>query len=93
MGQTRVRQSDRKNKKYYVIVNDKKIHFGHSDYRVAPGTKRGNNYCARSLGIAKQHNIRGDPTSPNYWARRLWGCSGKKSYKSKAIKPGDIVRY
>lgn len=47
-----------------------------------PGTKRGDNYCARSYGIGKEHDVLNDPTSPNFWSRKdLWNCKGKKSKK------------
>ena len=75
--------SERKGKKYKVLVNDKYVHFGAEGYRAAPGTPRGDRYCARSYGILDGD---GDPTrtdreSPNYWARKLWKCQGKKSQK------------
>jgi hypothetical protein len=67
--------SSRKGKKYKVMVGDKAVHFGAKGYRMFPGTKRGDSYCARSSGIKGKDNI----TSPNFWARKLWKCSGKKS--------------
>ena len=81
----RVQRSNRKGKKYKVCFESGCIHFGARGFRVKPGTKAGNNYCARSSGIESTRN------SPNYWARRLWGCVGKESVKRKAIKIGDIV--
>jgi len=77
-----VKRSQRKGKKYKVERNGKEIHFGASGYRIKPGTPAGDNYCARSAGIKGAN----DPDTPNYWARRLWGCEGNKSYKSKALK-------
>ena len=51
------------------------IQFGAKGYKVAPGTERGQNYCARSFGIKT------DPkkASANDFARLLWNCDGKKS--------------
>lgn len=54
-----------------------------------PGTKRGNSYCARSLGIKKDMIARGgksakkarDPDSPNNKRRKAWGCKGATSHK------------
>jgi len=83
---SKITRSNRKGKKYKVRVCQKKkcktIHFGATGYRIAPGTKKGDNYCARSSGIKGAD----DPMSANYWARRIWGCEGKKSIKWKALK-------
>jgi len=38
-----------------------------------PGTKRGNNYCARSSGQKKTAKVKA--------RRKAWGCRGKKSIK------------
>lgn len=38
-----------------------------------PGTKRGDNYCARSSGQKKTEKVK--------VRRKAWGCRGKKSYK------------
>jgi hypothetical protein len=85
-----VQRSTRKGKKYKVRVckevrgkrQCKTIHFGASGHRIKPGTKAGDSYCARSSGIKGAD----DPLSANYWSRRMWGCVGKKSQKSKAVK-------
>jgi hypothetical protein len=69
--------SDRKNKKYKVYVNNKWIHFAEKGYRMFPGMKRGNYYCARSSGIKGTNNI----NSANFWSRLLWKCKGKKSVR------------
>lgn len=71
-------RSDRKGKKYKVFVEGKAVHFGAKGYRTYPGTKRGDNYCARSSGITGVDNLK----SPNFWARRLWECNGKKSRRT-----------
>lgn len=45
---------------------------GKTHKRVAyPGTKRGDNYCARSSGQKKTAKVR--------VRRKAWGCVGKKS--------------
>ena len=79
---TKVRRSSRENKKYMVVVDGEEIHFGATGYTISPGTTKGDSYCARSSGIKGAN----DKKSANYWARRAWGCEGKKSYASKAIK-------
>jgi hypothetical protein len=38
-----------------------------------PGTKRGDNYCARSSGQKKTAKVKA--------RRKAWGCRGKKSVK------------
>ena len=47
-----------------------------------PGTKREDNFCARSYGIKNKQGqpTRNDPKSANFWSRRVtWQCRGKKS--------------
>jgi len=47
---------------------------GKTHKRVAhPGTKRGDNYCARSSGQKKTEKV--------IARRKAWGCKGKKSSK------------
>ena len=68
--------STRKGKQCMVKVGDTFIHFGDPNMKEYPGTKRGDNYCARSSGIKGTN----DKMSPNYWSRKLlWNCRGKKS--------------
>ena len=75
----KVQRSDREGKKYKVVVGGKEIHFGASGYRIKPGTPAGDSYCARSAAIPGAN----DRTTPNYWARKLWSCRGKKSVSDK----------
>lgn len=57
--------------------------------RIRPGTKKGDAYCARSLGIKQDMIAKGgdsakkarDPNSPNNLSRKKWKCSGAKSKK------------
>ena len=76
-----VYHSESKNKKYAVEVDGKTIQFGQRNYRMFPGQERGQNYCARSLGITDKdgNKTANDINSPNYWSRKLWNCKGKKS--------------
>ena len=61
----------------------KTVGYGQKGKTPAPGTKKGQSYCARSAGIkkglspAKQR----DPNSPNNLSRKRWGCTGDKSKK------------
>lgn len=82
-----VKRSTRNNKKFMIEINGKTIHFGAKGFRIAPGTKKGNDYCTRSLGIKKKMIAKGgksakkatDPLAPNNLSRKKWKCKGKKS--------------
>lgn len=69
-------------KKFKAKVNGKTVSFGVKGYSIAPGTAKGDNYCARSSGIKKCKN----PPCANDLSRQAWGCVGKKSVKSAAKK-------
>lgn len=69
-------------KKYTATINGKTRSFGAKGYSISPGTPKGDNYCARSSGIKKC----ADPPCANDLSRKAWGCVGKKSYASKAVK-------
>lgn len=71
-----VTRSNRKNKKFKTKVGDKTIHFGAKGFSIAPGTKKGNSYCARSSGIKNKSGI-----NANDLSRAMWKCKGKKSKK------------
>lgn len=76
----RVKPSKRKNKQLVAVFSDgKEIHFGDPDMPEYPGTKRGDNYCARSSGIKGVNN----PKSANFWSRQMWSCKEKKSTSKK----------
>ena len=78
-----VGKSNRKDKQLVATFPDgKKVHFGSPGYPEYPGTKRGNNYCARSYGIGKRDGTLNNIKSPNTLSRFvLWKCKGKKSMK------------
>ncbi len=80
----KIRKSPRENKEYVVkLPNGKKVHFADPEMGEKPGSKRGDNYCARSKGIADKYDLKGDTSSANTWSRILWSCEGKKSVKNK----------
>ena len=54
------------------------IQFGAKGYSARPGTKKGDNYCARSSGIKSKKK----GATPNDFSRMLWNCRGKKSMKN-----------
>jgi hypothetical protein len=79
--------------KYKKVVTDPKtgrkrtVKYGHKDYKIAPGTNRGDSYCARSLGQMKQHpEAAKDPNSPLRLSRKKWRCSGDKSRRFSKTK-------
>lgn len=81
-------QGDAEGKKYSKTVTDPKtgrkrtVKYGAKGYTIAPGTKRGNSYCARSFGDMKSHNKNcggKDRNTPLCLSRAKWKCSGKNS--------------
>ena len=72
--------SDAKGKKYSATPTSGEggiINFGAEGYTIAPGTPRGDNYCARSSGIKNSNS----GANANDFSRLAWNCSGKKSKK------------
>lgn len=59
----------------------RKVSYGQKGASVKPGTKKGDSYCARSLGIKKRlpKAKQNDPNTPNNLSRKRWKCSGAKS--------------
>ena len=77
-------------KKFSKTIKDpetgrkKTVRYGAKGYRIAPGTERGDAYCARSWGQMQDHpKAAKDPNSPLRLSRKKWQCSGKKSLKKK----------
>lgn len=78
--QYKISSGTAKGKKYKatpVSGKGRSIQFGDKNFKVAPGTPRGDNYCARSSGIKSSKPGAG----ANDFARMLWNCRGKKSMK------------
>lgn len=71
-----VMRSERPDKKFKVQVGGRYIHFGARGYSIAPGTPKGDRYCARSSGIKNSKGI-----DANDLSRAMWRCSGKRSMK------------
>ena len=60
----------------------KTVKYGDDRYKIAPGTSKGDSYCARSYGQMKDHpGAANDPNSPLRLSRKKWKCSGKVSRK------------
>lgn len=80
-------------KKYTKVVTNpetgrkNKVRYGAKGYRIAPGTDKGDRYCARSFGDMKSHGKDcggADRNTPLCLSRAKWACSGKTSRKSSA---------
>ena len=91
-----LQRSDEDGKKYSKKVRDPKTgririeRYGAKGYRIAPGTDKGDRYCARSFGDMKSHgkNCSGkDRNTPLCLSRAKWKCSGKTSRRD-ALTPG-----
>ncbi len=68
-----------------VTASGKRVSYGQAGKgRVKPGTKKGDAYCARSLGIKKRlpASKRNDPNTPNNLSRKRWKCVGAKSRRA-----------
>jgi len=58
------------------------VRYGQKGANVAPGTPKGDSYCARSYGQMKAHpQAAKDPNSPLRLSRKRWKCSGRRSRK------------
>jgi hypothetical protein len=73
-------------KKYKKVVgsgkNKRTVRYGAKGYSIAPGTSKGDSYCARSYGQMKDHpSAAADANSPLRLSRKKWKCSGKRSRK------------
>lgn len=68
-------------KKWATKVGRKIVKHGAKGYRIFPGTKRGDSYCARSYGIAQKYPSARKVTSPNYQSRKKWRCRGRVSLR------------
>lgn len=67
-------------KKWNSKCGSKVVEHGAKGYRIAPGTERGDSYCARSYGQMKKYkDSANDPCSPLRLSRKKWRCVGKKS--------------
>jgi len=80
----KISKSSRKGKQLVgKLPSGKKIHFADPDMPEFPGTKRGDNYCARSFGIKKKYDPEDKKITANDLSRALWSCKGKKSKSKK----------
>ena len=84
-------------KKYTKVVTNpetgrkNRIRYGAKGYKIAPGTDKGDRYCARSFGDMKSHGkdcAGADRNTPLCLSRTKWRCSGKVSRRDGALTPG-----
>lgn len=69
--------------KIKITSTGKKVSYGQKGAKVAPGTKKGDSYCARSAGQMKKFpESAKDPNSPLRLSRKRWKCVGTKSKRS-----------
>jgi hypothetical protein len=90
-------RTDADGKKYTKTVTNpetgrkNKVRYGAKGYRIAPGTNKGDRYCARSFGDMQSHgkNCAGkDRNTPLCLSRAKWKCSGKSSRRDEGLTPG-----
>lgn len=76
------------NKKYSIRTpSGRLVRFGARGYRIAPGTAKGDRYCARSLGQARKYpEAARDRYSPLSLSRKKWRCKGDKSERLEIKK-------
>lgn len=84
-------------KKYTKVVTNpetgrkNKVRYGAKGYKIAPGTEKGDRYCARSFGDMKSegYNCSGaERNTPLCLSRAKWKCSGKSSRRDEGLTPG-----
>jgi len=87
MNKTKIKKSNKKNKKYQIETNNGIVHFGDKRYEQFEDTSglglyshlnhkdkaRNKNYCSRAMGIKNKKNqfTYNDPSSANYYSVRL----------------------
>jgi len=63
-----------------------KVRYGAKGYRIAPGTDKGDRYCARSFGDMKSEGYDcsgAERNTPLCLSRAKWKCSGKTSRRDQ----------
>jgi hypothetical protein len=89
-------------KKYSKKVRNPKtgrtriVRYGAKGYKIAPGTDKGDRYCARSFGDMKSHgkDCSGkDRNTPLCLSRAKWKCSGKVSRRDGGVMPGKFSAF
>lgn len=73
-----------KGKKWGTMCGGKCVSHGDPNAKIAPGTPRGDAYCARSAKIKDSGSC-----SPNALSRKKWKCSGSRSVGEGALSEGS----
>ena len=69
------------------------VRYGATGYRIAPGTDKGDRYCARSFGDMRSHGKHcagADRNTPLRLSRSKWKCSGKSSRRDGGLTPARL---
>ena len=91
LGKPRTQRDTEDGKKYAKTVTNPEtgrqntVRYGAKGYTIAPGTDKGDRYCARSFGDMKSegYNCAGaERNTPLCLSRAKWKCSGKSSRRS-----------
>jgi hypothetical protein len=100
----RAQKDTEDDKKYTKVVTNpetgrkNRIRYGAKGYRIAPGTDKGDRYCARSFGDMKSEGYDcsgAEKNTPLCLSRAKWKCSGKTSRRDAdgmACGQGHIAR-
>ncbi len=68
--------------KVKITASGRKVSYGQAGAKVSPGARRGDAYCARSMGQMRDFpEAASDPNSPLRLSRKRWACVGEKSKK------------
>lgn len=68
--------------KTHTTPSGRKVSYGQAGAKPAPGTTRGDAYCARSMGQMRDFpEAAKNPNSPLRLSRKRWKCEGEKSKK------------
>lgn len=92
------RDAEGDGKKYTKVVTNpetgrkNRIRYGAQGYKIAPGTDKGDRYCARSFGDMKSEGYDcsgAERNTPLCLSRAKWRCSGKTSRRD-GLTPGKF---
>lgn len=96
LAKPRAQRDTEDGKKYTKVVTNpetgrkNKVRYGAKGYRIAPGTDKGDRYCARSFGDMRSEGYDcsgAERNTPLCLSRAKWKCSGKTSRRD-GLTPG-----
>ena len=97
LAKPRTQKDTEDGKKYTKVVTNpetgrkNRVRYGAKGYRIAPGTDKGDRYCARSFGDMKSEGYDcsgAERNTPLCLSRAKWKCSGKTSRRDEGLTPG-----